>query len=534
MSDVYVTGRFRDQSFNLYNGDNLLSGIVLQNSTGGGGAYNAYLAKYNSDGRALWGAPMGGLSNSAVFGNGVTVDLNGNAFVTGYFTDQSFNLYNGDNSLSGVVLQNSTGGDGAYNAFLAKYDSDGTALWGVPMGGFSSSALFVNGVTVDLTGNVYVTGYFSDQSFNLYNGDNSLSGVVLQNSTGGGAYNAYLAKYDSDGKALWGAPMGDLSNPTDRGIGVTVDITGNVYVTGSFRDQSFNLYNGDNSLSGVVLQNSTGSGGYNNAYLAKYNSDGTAQWGAPMGGLNNPNDYSFGVKVDINDNIYVIGSFRDELFNLYNGDNSLSDVVLQNSSGGGGAYNAFLAKYNSDGRAQWGAPMGGFSSSAVFGNGVTIDMDGYIYVIGRFNDKSFNLYHGDNSLFGVVIHNSTGGINNSFLAKYDSDGKAQWGAPMGGIINPAETINGVSFYTNGDVYLTSMFYDQSFNLYSYQNPQPPFVLQNSVVDGFNLNNTFLGKCDSQFLNLLWGADWFKSMVPSAMASPSNVFLLLYLFVQSYN
>ena len=522
MTDVYVTGAFYDASFILFNQDNTPSSIVLQNSSVdlSGSDYNAFLAKYNSQGIAQWGVPMGGTVNPDDIGNGVTVDGLGNVYVIGEFIDQSFNLYNSGNTESGIVLQNSSGGGANKIAFLAKYDSTGIAQWGVPMGGTVNPNDIGNGVTVDGLGNVYVTGQFQDQSFNLYSYQNSIPPIVLQNSTDlSGNRNAFLAKYDSQGIAQWGVPMGgEVGGEVGGGSGVTVDFNGNVYVTGGFSDQSFNLYNRDNVLSGIVLANSNGVGSANNAFIAKYDSQGIAQWGVPMGGTVNPEDSGNGVTVDLNGNVYVAGQFKDQSFNLYSYQNSIPPIVLQKSTGGGNVVNAFLAKYNSQGRAQWGVPMGGLSNIAN-GYGVSVDLNGTaVYVTGRFQDQSFNLYSYQNSQAPIVLQNSVGDnlTFNVFLAKYSSDGIAQWGVPMGGVTQTIYDSGwGVIVDMNDVIYITGQFQDQSFNLYSYQNSQAPIVLANSRGGGGGYGNAFLAQYNSDGI-----AQWGRQM--GELINPNSV------------
>ncbi len=63
---------------------------------------------------------------------------------------------------------------GADDAFIAKYDSAGTSLLNITWGGsYGDSG---NGIALDGSGNIYITGY--------------------TNSFGAGQYDAFIAKYD--------------------------------------------------------------------------------------------------------------------------------------------------------------------------------------------------------------------------------------------------------------------------------------------------------------------------------------------------
>ncbi len=88
---------------------------------------------------------------------------------------------------SGIYVTGYTLGDldgtnaGLYDAFLAKYDSTGTWQWTKLLG--TTGADWANGVALDGSGNIYVTGPTI--------GD-------LDGNTNAGSGDAFLAKYDSD------------------------------------------------------------------------------------------------------------------------------------------------------------------------------------------------------------------------------------------------------------------------------------------------------------------------------------------------
>ena len=69
---------------------------------------------------------------------------------------------------------------------------------------------------VDNSSNIYVTGY--------------VQGGLL-GETFYGNEDPFLVKYNSDGNNQWTRHLG--SDGTDQGIGVTVDSSNNIYVTGN-------------------------------------------------------------------------------------------------------------------------------------------------------------------------------------------------------------------------------------------------------------------------------------------------------------
>ena len=118
-------------------------------------------------------------------GNGVSVDNNGNAYVTGY--------------TGGSLDGNSAMGAG--DIFLTKYDTSGTKLWTEQLG--SARDDWSYDVSVDSNGNAYITG--------------STLGS-LDGNTNAGSYDMFLTKYDTNGTKLWTEQLGSTS--WDEGHGV--------------------------------------------------------------------------------------------------------------------------------------------------------------------------------------------------------------------------------------------------------------------------------------------------------------------------
>ncbi len=130
-------------------------------------------------------------------GYGVSVDSSGNAYVTGI-------TYGGLDGNTNV---------GFDDMFLTKYDTSGTRLWTQQLG--TSSLEIGNGVSVDSSGNAYVTG-------------GTQGG--LDGNTSAGSWDMFLTKYNTAGTKLWTKQLGTSS--LEIGNGVSVDSSGNAYVTG--------------------------------------------------------------------------------------------------------------------------------------------------------------------------------------------------------------------------------------------------------------------------------------------------------------
>ena len=88
------------------------------------------------------------------------------------------------------------------------------SIWTRQIG--TSSDDKANGVAVDTSGNVYVTG---------------CTGSGLDGNTSAGEDDIFLIKYDTSGNKIWTRQIGTSSD--DYASAVAVDTSGNVYVTGS-------------------------------------------------------------------------------------------------------------------------------------------------------------------------------------------------------------------------------------------------------------------------------------------------------------
>ena len=164
----------------------------------------------------------------------------------------------------------------------------------------STSGEQANGVANDSSGNFYVTGYTSGG---------------LDGNTNSGGSDIFLVKYYDNGTKQWTKQLGTSSS--DTGNEVTVDSSGNVYVTGYTQG----------GLDGTNAGNS-------DLFVVKYNSSGTKQWAKQLG--TSSNDYATGVATDSSGNVYVTGNTSGELDGNTNS----------------GSTDIFLVKYNSSGTKQ--------------------------------------------------------------------------------------------------------------------------------------------------------------------------------------
>jgi len=128
------------------------------------GVSDIFLVKYNATGTKQWTRQLGTSSND--YGYAVTVDTNGNIYVTG--------------DTNGSMDGNTSAGGS--DMFIVKYDSTGVKQWTRQLGTVADD--YGWGVAVDASENVYVTG--------ATNGN-------LDGNTSAGYSDIFLVKYNSSG-----------------------------------------------------------------------------------------------------------------------------------------------------------------------------------------------------------------------------------------------------------------------------------------------------------------------------------------------
>jgi hypothetical protein len=150
-----------DSSDNIYVTGYTAGGLDWNTNSGDN---DTFLVKYNSSGTKQWTQQLG--TSTDDLGYGVAVDSSNNIYLTGWT----------QGGLDGNINA------GGQDIFLVKYNSSGTKQWTQQLG--STSHEVGNGVTVDSSDNIYVTG-------TTYGG--------LDGNTNSGNLDIFLVKFNSDG-----------------------------------------------------------------------------------------------------------------------------------------------------------------------------------------------------------------------------------------------------------------------------------------------------------------------------------------------
>jgi len=177
------------------------------------GSDDAFLSKFDSSGDFMWASTWGGTDYEA--GYSIAVDGSGNVCAMGDFRDTvDFDPGPGTDDHTS---------NGSEDIFLSKFDSSGNFAWARTWGGIAADDAFA--VTADGSDNVYATGCFQvTVDFD--------PGPGVDNHPWHGGPDAFLSKFDSSGDFKWASAWGGMGG--DIGLGVAVDGSGDVWVSGYF------------------------------------------------------------------------------------------------------------------------------------------------------------------------------------------------------------------------------------------------------------------------------------------------------------
>ena len=193
----------------------------------------------------------------------------------------------------------------------------------------------------------------------------------------------------------------------DVSIANTTDAAGNIYSTGMFDENGAVDFD---PSAGVSELTSNGSG---DGFVSKYSPSGDLIWAINVGG--GGWDVGYSIKVDLNQNVYVAGTFAGVVAFDPSAPTSYSI-----SNGGG---DAFILKLNSSGDYQWVKTWGG--SGADVAISMDLDDNGNIYATGYFENTV------DFDPESSVSELTSNGDLDIYMTKFDSNGNFQWANGFG-------------------------------------------------------------------------------------------------------
>jgi hypothetical protein len=275
---AYVTGATSSTDFPLAHA---LQSHNLNQAT-------VFVTKLNASGSALiYSTYLGGHGPGTDAGNNIAADSAGNAYVTGA---------SGSTDFPTVNAFQPTAGD-TYNAFITKFNTDGSALaYSTYLGGSNYDS--ADGIAVDTAGNAYVTGVTQSTDF-------PTTTHALQSTMPNPSINtetAFVTKLNASGSGLiystyLGGTEGCSQPACETGYGIAVDTSGNAYVTGFTLSTDFPTTN--------AIQ-AANAGGFSDVFITKFNANGSALvYSTYLGG--SQYDKGIGIALDSSGNAYVAG-----------------------------------------------------------------------------------------------------------------------------------------------------------------------------------------------------------------------------------
>ncbi|MCD6566477.1 MAG: SBBP repeat-containing protein, partial [Bacteroidales bacterium] len=407
-----------DESNNLYIAGSFCDELTIEDTTiNSTEDTDIFLAKFDETGSLIWIRQAGGPINDVA--TSITIHDN-SIYITGTFDlEVTFE----DTHLEiGHTL----------GIFLAKYDLNGNLIW-VHYEGPGGSGACIKGLNIigDYTSHLYLTGCFCD--------------TIYINLIPEGYEDAFVAKYDTSGNLIWARQAGGSSFAGGRSV--AVDNNFNVYNAGAFKDTVTFM----NTMPDQVTLISNGE---KDIYISKYDSSGNIIWVKQAGGI--LGDYGNSIATDINDNVYVTGSFYETAV--------FEDTSLTSMEGN----DIFVLKLDSAGNRIWLKQLGSSGSNGRF---IYTDNNDNFYLVGNFKGT---ISIGDTSLTAPMYEY----YPYAFIAKFKNTGEFVWVKKVGSYWDKIKCLVSDN---NGNVFITG-----SINL-------PTVYLDDITLPPVGSNDFFLAK-----------------------------------------
>lgn len=376
--NVYLVGDFNTTTATI-------AGITLTN-TSDVGFSDAYIFKFTSDGNLIWHKQISTNKNESI--GSIATDNDGNFYIIGDFGNT-------------ITLGTTTLTGDPSGKYIAKLNSSGNFVWAVKNTGVNES-YFMSDIKVDNNGNVFVVGNMRGTSLTFDSVAFTMDPLdpTLNNDR------VFIIKFDSNGVSQWGKmATSDEANPFGtEGRSIATDNSGGVVICGRFNHNTIHL-------GSITLTKTTQNNYSSNMFVAKYDGNGNEMWAYSAGSIYQNSTFGMSVATDVNNNVYVGGSFPNSI--------QLGSTTLNSPYGS----QMFLAKYTADGTFQWAKASSSDGFSTI--KSITTDALSNIYVAGMTYASSIS--------FATSVNlNSLGTVGAFFITKYNTQGTPIW---VKGVVN---------------------------------------------------------------------------------------------------
>lgn len=216
-----------------------------------GGSDDGFVTKLDTSGKIVYSTLIGGNGDDYI--RGITVDINGSAYITGETTSPGETF-----PTTPFVIMKSH--KGLFDCFVSKFSPKGDSLiYSTLLGDIGDDR--GAGIAVDFTGNAFVTGYTNSPRFQI-----TASPLAFDTLFNGGAADGFIMKLNSTGGRLeYSTFLG--GDKDDYCSGIAIDACGAAYVTGFTNSTNFpttrngidSVHNGQGYDCFITKANSSGS-----------------------------------------------------------------------------------------------------------------------------------------------------------------------------------------------------------------------------------------------------------------------------------
>lgn len=351
------------------------------------------------DPQLVWGTFFGG--NDFTGAVSADCDNNGNIYITGY-TESTTNFPTqawGSAYFNGVYAGNC-------DIFVLRFSNSGVLTWGMYYGG--SNWEQGNSITIDVAGNIYVTGFTWSANFPIQAWIGAYNDAALD-----GTADIFILRFSNTGVRTWATYYGGSGQEYGYyGYSIVTDVTGNIYLTGYTPSANFPIQTWIGAYNDATL------GGIQDAYILRFSNAGVRTWATYYGGSGI--DIGHSIAIDASGNVYVTGYTESANFQTQAWVGAYNDATL------GGTRDVFILRFSNTGNCTWATYYGG--SSVDVANSIATDALGNICIIGYTQSANFPTQTWGTAYFDNVL----GGTSDACILRFSNTGNRDWATYYGG------------------------------------------------------------------------------------------------------